>query len=113
MRRLVSEPLTAVAAAAFAAALAFAAWSGFSWLGAAKAGPSSYSQLRDRVLAEGEQAIQNFNTLDYRKVSQGVRLWEQSSTGALRSQVTAGGAQFEQQIRRAQTVTPRRSSTAL
>jgi len=108
VRRFAPDPLTATAAVLFAAAIAFAAWSGLSWLGAANAGPPAYSQLRDRVLQEGEQAVQNFNTLDYRKVSQGVSLWEQSSTGALHSQVAAGSTQFEQQIRHAKTVTTAR-----
>lgn len=107
-RRLVSDPRAAIAAVLFAAATAFAAWSGFSWLGAANAGPPAYSQLRDRVLQEGEQAVLNFNTLDYRRVSQGVSMWEQSSTGALHSQVASGSTQFEQQIRQAQTSTTAR-----
>jgi Mce-associated membrane protein len=50
----------------------------------------------------------NFNTLDYRTVASGVRLWEQSSTGALHAQIVAGSASFELQIRQAQTITTAR-----
>jgi Mce-associated membrane protein len=101
-------PLLAIMSAIFVAALACAAWFGWSWLSAARAAPSSYAQARDRALAEGEQAVQNFNTLDYRHVKQGVRLWLQSSAGALHSQVEQGQATFEQQVKQARTVTTAR-----
>jgi Mce-associated membrane protein len=61
--------------------------------------------VRDEVLQAGEQAVQNFNTLDYRTVGKGLQLWEQSSTGTLHDQVTAGAAQFERQIKQAKTIT--------
>jgi Mce-associated membrane protein len=86
-------------------AAAFAGWAGWSWYSAAQAGPPSTAQLRDQVLQAGEQAVVNFDTLDYRKVSQGLNLWEQSSTGTLHSEIAAGRTQFEQQITQAKTVT--------
>jgi Mce-associated membrane protein len=52
--------------------------------------------------------VQNFNTLDYRHVKQGIRLWLQSSAGALHSQVSSGEAVFEQQVRQAKTITTAR-----
>jgi Mce-associated membrane protein len=88
------------------AAIVLAAWAGTSWLSAPRA--SAAAQRRDQALREGEQAILNFNTLDYRTVAQGLRLWEQSSTGALHGQIVAGQASFEQQIKQAQTVTTAR-----
>ncbi len=105
VRRWASDPLLATATVMFVLAVAFAAWSGWSLLSAANAGTPAYSQLRDQVLQAGEQAVLNFNTLDYRKVSEGLNLWEQSSTGALHSEIAVGRAQFEQQIRQAQTIT--------
>jgi Mce-associated membrane protein len=100
-------PLLAAAAALVIAAVA-AAWFGWSWHQASGAAPSAYSQARDHALQAGEQAVQNFNTLDYRHVSQGISLWLQSSTGSLRSQVLRGRAQFEQQVRQAKTITTAR-----
>jgi Mce-associated membrane protein len=101
--------LPALAAVLAVAAALFAGWSGWSWYRAAHAAPAAgLAQVRDQALQAGEQAIENFNTLDYRKASQGISLWEQSSTGALRSQIMAGQAQFEKQVRQARTVTTAR-----
>ncbi len=89
-------------------AAAFAGWAGWSWYSAAHSGPPASAQLRDQVLQAGEQAVQNFNTLDYRKVAQGLSLWEQSSTGTLHDEIMAGRAQFVRQIQQTKTVTTAR-----
>ena len=94
------------AAALVLAALVFAAVAGWSWATAPRA--SGAAQSRDQALRAGEQAVLNFNTLDYRSVDAGLRLWEQSSTGPLRAQVVAGRASFALQIRQARTVTTAR-----
>jgi Mce-associated membrane protein len=107
-RRWLSDPLFATALVLVVLAAAFAGWAGVSWYGAAHAGPSASAQLRDRVLQAGEQAVQNFNTLDYRKVAQGLALWEQSSTGTLHNEIVAGHAQFARDIQQTKTVTTAR-----
>jgi Mce-associated membrane protein len=104
-RRRRPSPWLTAAAMLLLIAAAFAGWSGWSWYQAAHAGPSAFAQARDQALRDGEQAVQNFNTLDYRTVGQGLKLWEQSSTGALHSQITAGLAKFEHQVEQAKTVT--------
>lgn len=103
--RLARDPVLAVAAVLTAAAVIFAAWSGWSWYSAARAGTQALAQTRDQVLQAGEQEVQNFSTLDYRHVGQGLDLWEQSSTGPLRAQITASRAQFERQVEQAKTIT--------
>jgi Mce-associated membrane protein len=105
VRGWTADPLRATALVLAILAAGFAAWSGWSWYSAARSGPPPTAQLRDEVLQAGEQAAQNFNTLDYRTVGQGLRLWEQSSTGTLHDEVTAGAAQFEKQIKQAKTIT--------
>jgi len=102
------RPLTAACAAVFVVALVCAGVFGASWVSASESGPTPYMQARDSALAAGEQAVQNFNTLDYRHVDQGIRLWLQSSAGALHSEVLRGQASFEQQVRQARTVTTAR-----
>src|SRR5258708_16739159 len=97
------DTLIATASALLAAAVVFAAFSGWAWLSAPRA--SAAAPIRDEALRAGEQAALNFNTLDYRRVDQGVSLWAQSSTGALHRQVVAGRTAFEQQVRQAHTVT--------
>jgi Mce-associated membrane protein len=107
-RGWVAEPLVATAAVLVALAALFAAWSGWSWYRASTAGPPPEAQLRDQVLQAGEQAVQNFNTLDYRKVAAGLALWEQSSTGPLHTEIVAGRTQFEGQIQQTKTITTAR-----
>src|SRR5258708_11568600 len=101
--RWTRDPLIATASALLAAAVVFAAFSGWAWLSAPRA--SAGAPLRDEALRAGEQAVLNFNTLDYRRVGPGLSLWAPSSTGALHSQVVAGRAAFEQQVRQARAVT--------
>jgi Mce-associated membrane protein len=101
LRRI--DPVLGTAVALLAAAMVFAAVAGWSWVSAPRA--SGPAQSRDQALRAGEQAVLNFNTLDYRSVDAGLRLWEQSSTGPLRAQVVAGQASFARQIRQAKTVT--------
>ena len=108
LRGRVSDPLVATAAVLAVLAAVFAAWSGWSWYRASNAGPPAGAQLRDQVLQAGEQAVQNFNTLDYRKVAAGLALWEQSSTGPLHAEIIAGRSQFEHQIQLTKTVTTAR-----
>jgi Mce-associated membrane protein len=103
--RFLGDPLRASAWMLVVLAAGFAAWSGWSWYQASQAGPPPAAQVRDQALQAGEQAVQNFNTLDYRTVGQGLRLWEQSSTGTLNREITAGAAQFERQVKQARTVT--------
>src|SRR5215469_3418050 len=107
-RRWMTDPLFATALVLVVIAAAFAGWAGWSWYSAAHAGPSASAKLRDQVLQAGEQAVQNFNTLDYRKVAQGLALWEQSSTGTLHNEIATGRAQFTRQIQQTKTVTTSR-----
>ena len=99
------DPVLAVAIVLAAAAVFFAAWSGWAWHSAAQSGTPALAQTRDQVLQAGEQEVQNFNTLDYRHVGQGLTLWEQSSAGPLRAQIIAGRSQFERQVEQAKTIT--------
>ncbi len=100
-----SNPLLAVAIAVAVIAAGCAGWFGWSWYHAEHSGSVASARLRDQVLRQGEQEVQNFNTLDYRNLSHGLSLWQSSSTGTLYTQVTRGQAQFEQVVRKARTVT--------
>jgi Mce-associated membrane protein len=107
-RRWLAEPVVATALVLAVLAALFAAWSGWSWYRVSTAGPPPDAQLRDQVLQVGEQAVQNFNTLDYRKVAAGLALWEQSSTGPLHTEIIKGRTQFERQIQQTKTITTAR-----
>ncbi|WP_406112948.1 nuclear transport factor 2 family protein [Streptomyces sp. NBC_01014] len=104
MLSTVRNPLTAVALALALLAAGAAAWGGWSWYAAAHDDSAAYARTRDSVLAAGEQAVQNMNTLDHRKVASGLDAWESSTTGDLHQQLTNGRTEFEKQIKEARTV---------
>ncbi|WP_280716814.1 hypothetical protein [Kitasatospora sp. MAP5-34] len=89
-------------------AAVFAVWSGWSWYRAAHDDSAAYARARDQVLAAGEQAVQNMNTLDHADLTHGLDLWEASTTGDLHTQLVQGRADFEKQVQQAQTVTTAR-----
>jgi Mce-associated membrane protein len=99
------NPLLYVAIALVIIAAACAGWFGWSWYHSSHSASLAAARVRDQALQQGEQAVQNFNTLDYRTVGVGLDLWQQSSTGALLHEITMGRRQFEQEIRKARTVT--------
>ncbi|WP_405592575.1 nuclear transport factor 2 family protein [Streptomyces sp. NBC_01190] len=98
------RPLLGAALALAAAAAVAAAWTGWSWYGAAHDGDTDFARTRDTVLAAGEQAVQNMNTLDHDDLDHGMDIWESSTTGDLHTQLVQGRADFEKQVAQAQTV---------
>ncbi|MFF8289778.1 hypothetical protein ACF068_11195 [Streptomyces sp. NPDC016309] len=99
------NPLQATAAALVLLAAGGAGWGGWSWYTAAHDESAAYATTRDEVLAAGEQAVQNMNTLDHRDLRRGLDRWQDSATGGLLDQLTQGRPQFERQIQQARTVT--------
>lgn len=85
-----------------------AVWSGYGWYAAAHADSVGFSRTREAVLAAATQAVQNLNTLDYRSVSDGFGLWQQSVTGDLATELTQGKDQFESQVVSARSVSTAR-----
>ncbi|QMU77737.1 hypothetical protein GXW83_20620 [Streptacidiphilus sp. PB12-B1b] len=100
--------VTAAARALAVLAAGAAAWGGWSWYAAAHDGSAALARSRDQVLASGEQAVQNLNTLDWQHVSAGLSTWDQSTTGGLRTQLDQGKADFTKQVEQARTVTTAR-----
>ncbi|MFB7540330.1 nuclear transport factor 2 family protein [Streptomyces zaomyceticus] len=102
------RPALAVALVLSLAAGASAAWAGRDWYAAAHDDSAGYAVQRDEALAAGEQAVQNLNTLDHKRVEQGLDLWESSTTGELHKQLVEGREEFTGQVRAARTVTTAR-----
>ncbi len=98
------RPVLGVAVALVAAAAVAAAWTGWSWYSAAHDDDAAFARSRDTVLAAGEQAVQNLNTLDHAHVAAGLAVWEQSTTGDLHDELVQGRSAFEKQVQQAQTV---------
>ncbi|QGV77623.1 hypothetical protein [Streptomyces ficellus] len=98
-------PLLPAAAALALLAAGGAGWGGWSWYAAAHDESTAYATTRDEVLAAGEQAVQNMNTLDHRDLRRGLDTWQGSATGDLLAQLTEGRPEFERRIQQAKTVT--------
>ncbi|MFD3562199.1 nuclear transport factor 2 family protein [Streptomyces sp. NPDC058686] len=99
-----TQPLLVSALALVLVAGGVAAWAGWSWYGAAHDDSAAYATSRDDVLEAGEQAVQNLNTLDHRRLDSGLDLWESSTTGDLHSQLVKGRDEFAAQVKTAKTV---------
>jgi Mce-associated membrane protein len=99
------NPLLSVAITLVVIAAGCAAWFGWKWYSAAHSSSLHSAQIRDRALQQGEQAVENFNTMNYRNVRAGLKLWETSSTGELLRAISSGQAQFITEVRKERTNT--------
>ncbi|MDQ2789675.1 MAG: hypothetical protein M3Y73_08185 [Actinomycetota bacterium] len=110
-RPLPGGPLrTAIVAVAVVAALAFAAtgWFAVSWYRAAHGKSLSLGMDRDNVLRDAQRSTLTLNTLDYRRVQDGLNLWEQSAAGSLLSQLRANRDTYVRAITDSTAVTTAR-----
>lgn len=105
---MTDDTLRRTATALLTLAALFAAWAGWSWYAAADDDGYAYSRTRAEVLQAGEQAVQNLNTLDYRHLGPGLKTWQDSTTSDLYRQITQGRAAFEEQVKKARTITEAR-----
>jgi len=97
--------LLTAAVALLVAAAAVAGWFGVAWARAASDDSLSYSRTRDEVNRVGQAAIVTMNTLDYRKVDQGLADWESATTGTLHSEIVKDKKTSRDAIVQAQSVT--------
>jgi Mce-associated membrane protein len=99
--------VTAMAVLALAAA-ACAGWFGWSWLSAAHSGSLAEARTRDTVLQEAEQAVLNFNTLNYHHAAQGLHVWLASSTGNLHAELAGNLSEEVKLVEQRKTITTAR-----
>ena len=104
-RRRTGRPMFLAALALAGVTLLAAGGLGGWWASVALSGSTGMATARDEALRAGEQAVQNFNTLDYRSPQAVVNLWLASSTGTLHDQINAGQADFRTEIQQGNTVT--------
>ncbi|MGO1053536.1 hypothetical protein [Crossiella sp. CA198] len=105
------KPLRLPVIAAVTAVL-LAAGSGWWWLASAAGDNVRFAELREQVRAVGERAVAEFNSLDYRRVDEGMRRWLDTSTGALHEELRSTGAASKKQIEETKTVTTGRVTDA-
>ena len=96
----------AILAVAALAVIAFAAagWFGLSWYLAAHDKSLAVGKDRDALLRDAQQATLTLNTLDYRRVQDGLTLWEQAATGSLLTQLRANRDSYAHAITDSSTV---------
>lgn len=99
------NPLLAATTLLAVAAAACAGWFGWSWYQAAHSASLSAARTRDTVLQSAEQAVLNFNTLDYHNASAGLHLWLDSSSGSLHTQLSQNLTQEIQLVKQKKTIT--------
>ncbi|EWC63537.1 hypothetical protein UO65_1214 [Actinokineospora spheciospongiae] len=86
------NPVLLGAGALAAVALVFAAWFGISWARAAGDEDLALDRTRDEVSRVADAAVVTFNTLDHRRVDEGLDRWEAASTGELHDNIRNGRA---------------------
>jgi len=96
---------TTITAVLAVIAFGYAAWAGVSWYSNANGGQAEYAAQRDEAAAAGQTGINNFLTLDYRKVDEDLNRWLSSSTGDLRSEIEKDKDARKKQLVDAKTVT--------
>ncbi|MBO2447971.1 hypothetical protein J4573_12780 [Actinomadura barringtoniae] len=99
--------LIAAIALAVVAALV-AGWFGWSAYSTSHDDSIAYGRTRDDVLRTADQAIANLNTLDYRNVTAGLGLWQDSTTSELYDQIVKGRADLEREVAKNKTTTTAR-----
>jgi Mce-associated membrane protein len=99
------QVLLTAAVALVVAAAAVAGWFGVAWFNAANDDSLRYSQVRDEVNRVGQAAVVTMNTLDYRKVDEGLKDWETATTGKLHDEVLKGKQSSRDAIVAAESVT--------
>ncbi|HEY0451354.1 hypothetical protein [Actinophytocola sp.] len=100
-------PVIALSAAValLVAAATVAVWFGISWMRASGDDGLAYSGTRDEVDRVARAAIVTMNTLDYRKLDQGLGNWADATTGTLHDEIVKLTAQNKQQLKDAKSVT--------
>lgn len=106
-RSLATDPLIRIASVVTLIAACAAAWFGWSYHSASGDDSLAYAAERDRVLNVAGQEIVNLNTLDYRQVDAGLKVWQDSATAQLYDQIVSGRERLKTEVQNAKT-----SSTA-
>ncbi|WP_019630055.1 nuclear transport factor 2 family protein [Actinomadura atramentaria] len=97
------DPLVLVALTVTVIAAVAAAWFGWSYYSASHDDTIAYARTRDEVLRAADQGIINLNTLDYRSVDAGLKVWQDSTTADLYDQIVQGRDEMRASIQKGKT----------
>jgi Mce-associated membrane protein len=94
-----------VSIALVVAAAAVAVWFGVAWFKASNDDGIAFSGNRDEVDRVARAAIVTMNTLDYRKLDEGLSNWADATTGPLHDEITGLTQDKKKQLTDAKPVT--------
>jgi Mce-associated membrane protein len=94
-----------VSIALVVAAAVVAGWFGVAWFQASNDDGISFSGARDEVDRVARSAIVTMNTLDYRKLDEGLRNWADITTGPLHDEIANLTPDKKKQLKDAKPVT--------
>lgn len=97
------RPVVALVACGLSLVLALVA--GALWALAATSSSVAYAETRDAALQDGTSAIIAFNTLDHKKVDEGLKRWEKFSTGPLHDEIKKSHQDYATKIQQAKSST--------
>jgi Mce-associated membrane protein len=105
--RVSKLPVIALSAAValVVAAATVAGWFGIAWFQAANDDSLSFSGTRDEVDRVARAAIVTMNTLDYRKLDDGLANWADTTTGPLHDEIANLTPDKKKQLEAAKPVT--------
>jgi Mce-associated membrane protein len=105
--RVSKLPVIALSAAValVVAAATVAGWFGIAWFQAANDDSLSFSGTRDEVDRVARAAIVTMNTLDYRKLDDGLANWADTTTGPLHDEIANLTPDKKKQLKAAKPVT--------
>jgi Mce-associated membrane protein len=104
-RSLLAVIALCVSAALVVAAAVVAGWYGVSWFQADNNDNLAFSGARDEVDRVARSAIKTMNTLDYRKLDQGLESWADITTGPLHDEIANLTPDKKKQLKDAKPVT--------
>lgn len=96
------------AVALLVAAATVAVWFGVAWFQAANDDGRAFSNTRDEVARVARAAIVTMNTLDHRKLDEGLADWSDATTGALHDEIAELSEKQKKALRDAKPVTSAR-----
>ena len=94
-----------VSIALVVAAAVVAGWFGVAWFNASNNEDLGFSGKRDEVDRVARAAIVTMNTLDYRKLDEGLANWADATTGPLHDEITGLTADKKKQLKDAKPIT--------
>lgn len=98
--RVVTLVVTVIAVVA----CSVAGWFGVSWYRVAHDKSFALGMDRDAVLRDAQRATLTLNTLDYRRVQDGLTLWEQAASGSLLTLLRTNRDTYVRAITDSQTI---------